>query len=244
MKFLDIDGPLIQFLSKMADIMWLNILTIVCCIPVITAGASLTALHYMVLKIVRDEDGYITRGYFKAFKENFKQSTAIWLIFLVVGSVLAVDYRIFTASEVELNNVVKTLIFIFGMMVVFTFVFVFPVQAKFANPVRRTIWNSFVFSVVQFPRTILMIVLYILPYVIGYFFPRILPVVMVFCISLPALLSAKLYNKFFLRLEDQILARDQTGDNEETSEGGGETEEDERIFKDELDESIQLSQND
>ena len=239
MKILDIDGPLVQFLSRMADLMWLNILTMICCIPVFTAGAALTALNYMALKIVRNEESYITRGYLKAFKENFKQSTLIWLVFLVVGGVLAADYRIMTTADVELNGMVRMLILVFCMLTLFTLIFVFPVQAKFANPVRVTIWNSFVFGIVQFPKTILMLVLYVLPYVMGYFFPQILPVVFVFCLSLPALLSAKIYNKFFLRMEERILALESgnAGDSEDSAE-------DERIFKDELDESIELGHND
>lgn len=237
MKFLDIDGPLIQFLSRMADLMWLNILAMICCIPIVTAGASLTALHYMTLKIVRNEEGYITRGFFKAFKDNFLQSTIIWLLFLVVAAVLGIDYRIMATAGIRINGIVRMLILVFGILTVFTFMFVFPVQAKFSNTIRRTIWNSFVFSVVHFPKTILMIVFYVLPYVFLYILPQLLPLVFVFGLSLPVLLSAKLYNKLFLRLEEQILA--QSGEEaEETAE-----EEDERIFRDELDESAEISQN-
>lgn len=249
MKFMDIDGPLMQFLGKMADLMWLNILTIICCIPVFTAGAALTALHYMALKIVRDEEGYITRSYFKSFKENFKQSTLIWLIFLVIFGVLAVDYRIMVISDVEINRVVSILIIVFSVLSLLTFMFVFPVQARFVNPVKVTIWNSFLFGVVQFPKTVVMVVFYALPYVLGYYFPQILPIVLVFGLSLPAYLSAQLYNKFFLRMEEQILMReadeaDEDGDAEGAGDGEDSADEDERIFKDELDESIESGQND
>ncbi len=237
MKFLDIDGPLIQFLSRMADLMWLNILTIICCIPIITAGASLTALHYMALKIVRDEESYITRGFFRAFKENFLQSTAIWCLFIVVAGVLTVDYRIITTANVEINKVFQVVLLAVAIMVLFTFVFVFPVQAKFSNTVRRTILNSFLFSIMQFPKTVLMIIMYALPYVMVFLWFNTLPVFLVFHLSLPAFLSAKLYNKFFLRLEEQILAR-------EGREGEPEADgEDERIFKDEPDTSIEISHN-
>lgn len=238
MKFLDIDGPLIQFLSKMADLMWLNILTMVCCIPIITAGASLTALNYMALKIVRGEECYITKGFFKAFKDNFKQSTIIWCLFLLVAAVIGTDYRIMMNTELGDSKVMKILIIAAAALVLFTFMFVFPVQAKFVNSVRRTIWNAFVFSVFQFPKTVLMVVLYVIPLVILYFFPYIFPVIFVFCLSLPALLSAKLYNNFFLSLEEKILAQN-AGEQSEAEEG-----EEERIFKDELDENINLGQND
>lgn len=73
MKIFDLDSPLMQVLNKVADLMWLNVLTLICCIPIFTAGASLTAMNYMALKIVRGEECYITRGFFKSFKMNFKQ---------------------------------------------------------------------------------------------------------------------------------------------------------------------------
>lgn len=238
MRILDIDGPLIQFLSRMADLMWLNILTMICCIPIVTVGASLTALNYMVLKIVRNEEGYITRGFFKAFKENFKQSTAIWCLFLVVACVLGIDYRIMTTTDVKIGNVPQMLLLIVAMMSLFTLLYVFPVQAKFSNTIMRTIWNAFVLSIVQFPKTILMIVLYVLPYVMVYLWNGIFPVAFVFCLSLPALASARLYNKLFMSLENKILAQNEGGEQESAGE-----EEDGRIFKDELDESIEIGQN-
>jgi ABC-type sugar transport system permease subunit len=83
-----------------------------------------------------------------------------------------------------------------------------------------------------------MIVLYVLPYVMLYFSYTIFPIVFVFCLSLPAFLSAKLYNKFFLKMEEQILAQEGTPEGEESGE-----DEDERIFRDELDETVQVSQN-
>ena len=214
MRIFDIDGPIIQFLSKMADLMWLNILTIVCCIPIITVGASLTALNYMALKIVRGEESYITKGFFKSFKENFKQSTVIWLLFLVVIAVLVADYRIVLTTDIQIGNVMKGLIVLVAAMTLFTFMFVFPVQAKFANTIRMTIWNAFIFSIAQFPKTVTMIVLYAVPYVLMYMYFGIFPIVIMFCFSLPAFLSAFLYNKFFQRLEDQILGRDGQADAE------------------------------
>ena len=63
MKIFDLDSPLMNVLNKMADLMWLNILTLICCIPIITAGAAFTSMHYVALKIVRNEESYITRSF-------------------------------------------------------------------------------------------------------------------------------------------------------------------------------------
>ena len=74
-RIFSLDSPLFSFLNKVADLILLNILTMICCLPIITIGASMTALHYVVLKMVRDEESYIVRSYFKSFRQNFKQAT-------------------------------------------------------------------------------------------------------------------------------------------------------------------------
>lgn len=244
MKLFDIDSPLIIFLGKMADMMWLTILTMVCCIPIITVGPSLTALHYVALKMVRNEDGYITRSFFKAFKENFRQATIIWLLFLVVFVFLFVDYRIIITAGTEVNIVVQLLIFVIGVFTVFTFMYVWPVLAKFENTIKRTIMNAFAISGVQFFKSLLMLLINLTPFLLWYFvqpqIPNIFPILFVFWFSVPAYLSAKLYDKFFRTMEDRILeqqAKEHEGD-ENTKE------EDVRIFKDEVDETLKIGQND
>ena len=89
----NMDSPIMRFLSRVCDIMILNILCIVFCIPIITAGASVTAMYTVTLKMVRGEESYIFKGFLKAFKENLKQSTIIWLIMAAVGIFIYIDYR-------------------------------------------------------------------------------------------------------------------------------------------------------
>lgn len=229
MKIFNPDSPLMNVLGKMADLMWLNILTMIFCIPIVTAGASFTAMHYMALKIVRDEECYITRGFWKSFKENLKQGTQIWLLLLLVAGVFVGDYLIITKTEMEMNNVFKTIIIIAVLFVIFTATFVFPVLAKFDNTTLRTIRNAFVMSVLQFPKTFVMIIVYLLPPVLCYFSMSLFPFVFLFGLSVPAFVAALLYNKFFQKLEDQIAEENAQGKSEQVQE-------DERIFKDEPEE--------
>ena len=77
-RFFNLDSPVMVALTKMADLIIVNLLAFFCCLPIITVGASMTALHYVVLKIVRDEECYIVKSFFKSFKENFKQATVIY----------------------------------------------------------------------------------------------------------------------------------------------------------------------
>lgn len=239
MKLFNLDGPLMTFLGKMADLMWLNVLTMLCCIPIITVGASLSALNYMALKIVRDEECYITKGFFKAFKENFRQGTAIWAIFLVIIFILGGDYYIIFNQLAELSRVIRIGIMALTLLTVFTLLYVFPFQAKFANTVRRTITNAFIMSILQFPKTICMIVFYLVPPVLCYLVQQVFPVCFLFCLSLPAFLSAKLYDKPFKKLEDQILAAE---NGENADEAQPSEEDDGRVFHDELDETLTQTQ--
>lgn len=218
-KIFDLESPLFSFLSKMADLIWLNILTAVCCIPVFTIGASLTALNYVVLKMVRNEEGYITRSFFKSFKQNFKQATVIWLIILAVIIVLAGDFYILRYAAIEFPDWLRMVLFAVTVMLLIAVMHVFPVLAKFENTIRNTFKNSFLMGILSLPKTILMIICWIIPVVVGLFVYQIIPLVLAFGISLPAYICALLYNKTFKRFEPEEM---QASDSEWTVSPEGE----------------------
>lgn len=236
MKIFDLDSPFMRALTIISDLLWLNVLTLVCCLPVLTTGASLTAMHYMALKIVRGEENRITASFFRAFKENFRQSTAIWLIMLVISVILGVDIYIMYMKLLNFPGIIEFIIGVIAILMLMMFTFVFPVQAKFANPVPRTLKNAFVISILQAPKTILMIVMNVVA-VLMVFSVRLMPIALFFGISAPAYVGALLYNKFFKKLEDQITEANGGDEPEEMAE------DDERIFHDELDESISINEN-
>lgn len=206
MKIFDLDGPLMRAMGRMADLLVLNLLMVICCIPIVTAGAAFTALHYMSLKLVRNEESYIIRGYFKSFVQNFRQATIIWLLTLLAYGILIGDIYIVSHLE-NFSVIMKVVILMVGVVVIFASTFVFPVLSKFDNPVFRTIKNSFVISVWQFPKTVLMFVLNWIPWVILLFYLQLLPISTLFGFSFSAYCSAFLYNKFFKRLEVEIEER-------------------------------------
>lgn len=239
MKLFNLDSPLMQALSRVADIMLLNVLTFICCIPIVTAGASFTAMHYMCLKMVRNEETYLVRGFFKSFKENFGQATVIWLIQLVVFFILGYDFFIMYTSEEGLNIVLQVLIFIVTILALLTFSFVYPVLARFVNTVPRTIKNALFVSIMQLPKAILNIILSAVPIFLVLYVPQVIPLVLFFGFTLPAYLHAKLYNKFFKKLEDRVM--EEMGPAEPVADPDAE---DERIFKDELDPALQSIRDD
>lgn len=233
MKIFDLDSPLMNVLNKMADLMWLNILTLICCIPIVTAGTAFTSMHYVALKIVRNEESYITRSFFKSFKTNFRQATLIWLLILLIAAVLGGDYYIITKSGIQFSSVLVILIMAAAVLVICTTLYVFPVLAKFDNTIMGTIRNAFIMSILQLPKTVVMFVMAFFPLIIYLVSLRLIPIIFLFGFSLPAYASAMLYNKFFRKLEDQLLSEQEPAP--EVS-----PEEDERVFHDEIDESIKI----
>jgi len=229
MGIFNMESPLMRSLGRVADLMILNLLTFVCCIPVITAGAALTALHYMCLKLVRDEENYLIRGYFKSFRENFRQSTLIWLILLAAFAAVAADIVIMYYAIVEFPFVVRLAILIMGIIVLCTSMYVFPLQARFSNPVRRTLQNAFMTSMIQFPKTFLMVLLLFVNPLLILLSDKLVPIVILFGFSFHAYISALLYNKFFRKLEARHPV---------PQAPAVPAEEDERIFHDELDPAL------
>lgn len=156
------DNPVWRFIGKFCDVMILNVLWVLCSIPVVTIGASTTAVYYVTLKLVRDEEGPTIRSFFKSFKENFRQATIIWLIMLAAGCLLGFDLYFFLAIQ-RTESVLRTVMLaVFGgflMIYLLVLMLVFPLQARFYNPVKRTLFNAFFMSVRHIGHTVGMILM-------------------------------------------------------------------------------------
>ena len=110
-RIFDMDSPLMRILNKFADLMWLNILTLICCIPIVTIGPALSAAHYVELKMYRNEEGYITRDFFKAFKVNFKQGFILGVINLLLLTIFVTDIFLMNEnSNIHIPGVAQVLI--------------------------------------------------------------------------------------------------------------------------------------
>ena len=129
------DNPVWRFIGKLGDLVLLNLLWLICCIPVFTAGAATTAVYYVTLKLVRDDDGSTIKSFFHSFTQNFKQATAIWLMILVAGGLLGFDLWFLMSGVVTVSTVVKTVMSaVFGAMtliLLFVTTYIFPLQARF-----------------------------------------------------------------------------------------------------------------
>ncbi len=199
------DSPFMNFMSKMSDLLILNLLIIFCSLPIFTMGASLTAGYYVLYKQVKKEEGYVFRGFFKAFKENFKQSTIIWLIVLFVFAIFFIDYRILFYSGMEFASWkwLKILVFATITVACMGLVYIFPLQARFSNTIKNTIKNAFLMSISHFPITILAILALAIPFVIAMFSSWFIPIVILFAFSGVMYLQSFMFLHVFKKYEPE-----------------------------------------
>ena len=210
-----LDSPLMNFLNKLCDIMILNILVLVFSLPIFTIGAAVTAGYYMSFKMVKNEESYIVKGFWKAFKENFRQSTALWLIILAVCGVLFVDYRIVLYSGLSFDRWLRLGLITVTLIIALGVSFVFALQARFTNTVKHTLKNSFLMALSHLPSAVLFVVSYAVPVILLYFIPQILPVIVLLAIGLLIYLKSFLFLKIFKKYEDALdTKKDEESDNE------------------------------
>ena len=203
-KVFNFEGPVFSFLSRLADLFWLNLLFILCCIPVITVGAASTALYYVTLKMAKDEEGYITKSFFKSFKDNFFQATVIWILFLVIAAVMLIDLRIANGGNVadffndpSVSNIVVVAVGVMCIVLLMTLTYVFPLLAQFDNTVKNTVKNAFLISIRHLPYTFLMILVSFVPVALIWFSPALLILVLIM-FSATAYINSKYLNKIFV----------------------------------------------
>ena len=156
MKFFSVDSPLYRFLSKMVDVLKLNFLWILFSLPLLTVGASTVAGMSVALKMTDDEEGYIGKSFVKAFKENWKQGTLLWLITVVAVYAVYLDFQFFEAVE---GNPILFLIIgiVSSVLVVVALIYSYPLIARYENTLLHTIQNSIDISRKYFGRTLLLV---------------------------------------------------------------------------------------
>jgi len=235
------DSPLMQLLTKAADLVWVNILVLVCSIPVFTAGAAISAMSSIIYKILHNEDIMVTREFFKAFAKNFKQATVIWLILLVIEGVLAYDFYYSRQIGTNFAEAMKTVAVVLFVLVYALILYIFPLQSHYYNKTKDLFKNAAILCVVHPGRTFFMLVVRAAFYGLGVLIVldyRFIPLLVAFGISLPWYFCACIYMSVF----DKLDGIDRNGNKigpaayEKESDPAEETEEPDPVDADDADE--------
>ena len=204
-----------RFMYAMADLMILNLLTLLCCLPVITLGPAFTALYSITLKIARDEPVSTIREYFAAFKSNFKQALVLGIIALFAAAVIFADgvYAFSVEGTAKIVFCIVTGI-VCALFLTYT-CYVFALQAKFENSVKAHIKNAFLLAFLTPGKTVLMWIILASPFLLIFLLPQIVVaytgvLFLLFGISLPVYCNSTILRKIF----DRFIS-DNPGEKEE-----------------------------
>lgn len=154
MKVFRLDGGLYQGLTRLADVIILNFIFLIACLPVFTIGASVTALYSVTLKLIEQEETYVIRDFLKSFHTNFFQSTKILgVVVLLFAGLLGVFKLIATV------NVITYPFLLLLTILVFTCLYVFPILARFKMNTKDIFKWAFYMSSKNVAATIVMFVI-------------------------------------------------------------------------------------
>lgn len=168
MKIFNPDSPLMSFLSHIADLVILNVLWLVCCIPLVTIGASTTAMYHVLRHHQEDAVSSIVKDFFISFKSDFKQSTLVYLILLVPTAAVVANFLIILNPDntEAVPSYVRILCMISALLLSLISSFSYPVMAYFDDSVFRTLRNIAVLTLARLPRAILITVINFLPIIV------------------------------------------------------------------------------
>lgn len=156
------DSKLMQILSRVADVLILNVLFFVSCLPVVTIGAAATAMYSVCFRWNTDTEGGLLKDYWRGFRSNFKQATIIWLLILAAVVICCVD--LFAAEKY--GGIFAKFTIVFQIVLVVTGIvagYVFPTLSRYHNTVKQTLKNALLLSLSYLWRTIAITVLNFLP---------------------------------------------------------------------------------
>lgn len=162
--FFSPDSKFTQIIARFCDIVVLNVLYVLTCLPLFTVGAANAALYTVVFRMDTDREERLFSTYFRAFRENFRQATGIWLILVLFAAASCVNMVRFS----DLGGTLGYFLFLFAMlillMVALTMSYVFPLLSQFRSTGRDSLKNALLLCVAHLPRSIIVAIINIFPW--------------------------------------------------------------------------------
>lgn len=197
--FFDMENPVMRTLGVVADLILLNLLTVLCSLPAITAGTAIIAMNSAAIRIIRNEDGGVVKDFFHAFTANLKKGILLWLLVLLCAVLLVLDYFAAMAYIPVLCPAVLAM----GLMILTLAIYTFALMARYENTLRGTLKNAVSLAIGFFPKTLAMVVFSLAFWLLSFQFLRYgAPILLMFGLSLPCYVCILLMNPIFTKIEN------------------------------------------
>ena len=199
----------------MADLLILNIITVLMCLPIITAGAALTAMHYVLLKMVRGEEGYILKSFFRSFKREFRQATVLWILYVALAALMASNLVLVLQGSGRYPIWLPSSIVVVAVLELMFMIYTFAMLSRFDDTIYHTLLNAVTLTFAELPRSLEMAVITLVPLIAFLRVSILLPVLVLFGFSVPGYACAMIYDPVFRKIEKQIWEEENSEDSEE-----------------------------
>lgn len=209
MKLFDPNGPVFRFLSRVGDLMVLNLLLILCCLPFFTAGASITAMYYVLLRMRRKQESGIVKDFFHSFRQNLKQGIIFHLLFTAIAIILGLDlYVLWKIMSVE-----PFFKILFGAVAVLTVYFLavclytYPLLAQFNNTIGGLLKNARFMSLKHWAHTLAMLLVTVAPWITGLYVAYLLEWELVIFLFIGFAATGYFHAGYFVSIFDRYISK-------------------------------------
>ena len=209
----NLNSRVMQGLAMVTNLVALNILWLICCVPIFTAGAATTALYHTIFQYHTHQDDEIFRPFFKAFRANFKQATLLWMLSLVAVGLLAFDL-VYLLSW-GLGTAVLFLLIVCTVFVLGILVHLFPLIARFDMNTKDLLRTSASLAILHVPTTLLVLILNAMPFAIFAYDPMIFLQVGILWIGIWFSLAAYINGRILLKIWQKHLPPESTPESAE-----------------------------
>lgn len=202
-ELFSMDGLVGRALYRATDLLTLSCLWVICSLPLFTMGASTAALYTMTLRIVRNEEGKIGSGFFRAFKDNFRQATWIHILTMLLMAAVGVYQVAVGVLPAGMQPVFRGASLLFWVLCLMEVLFVYPVQARFENRTLNIMKNAWLIAAGNLPVFFLVLVITGSPVILFRLhtglFVRLFPLLLFFGPGVIAWLNSFLFQHCFKR---------------------------------------------
>ena len=207
-KLFDLENPVFQLIARLLDLTVLGLVCMVCCLPVVTIGPAVTALFRSVYDLTLERGSGIFPLYFRAFRDNFRQSVAAWLLALLGFASLFCDWFLLKLYfEGTAYTVLAWIVLALALLLESVLCYLFPLISRYDNTLQEHVRNAGILAVRYFPKTLLMVLIQMLPLLMATYMPYVLLNTLLFWILFCPGFSAQA-NVFLLRPVFDVLEKD------------------------------------
>ena len=130
-KLLDPEGPLNRLADLIIGAFLVGLFTVLCSIPIITAGNAFSAGYYAMAKSVRHHEGYVWKEYFRSFARNIKQGLVLGTGYVIAALVIVFDFMYLKERTDSFGDVMYAILLVVALVWMITFFFVFFELSRF-----------------------------------------------------------------------------------------------------------------